>query len=106
MSETTESSAPKTTPESKDPTEVAEAALALISEIREAAALREANSETLIGKLGGRKFVGVLLFTIILVGLDLARIPVAPATQDILLWLYVAFVGGNAVEHSIRSKGA
>ena len=49
--------------------------------------------------------MGVLVFTAILVTFDLLRLPVAPATQEILLWLYVAFVGGNAVEHTVRSKG-
>jgi len=102
MTETPET-APATPP--PDPTELANAVTALIYEIRDTASMRERSEPGIVGKLGGRKFIGVLVFTAILVTFDLLRLPVAPATQEILLWLYVAFVGGNAVEHTVRSKG-
>jgi hypothetical protein len=55
-------------------------------------------------KLGGRKFIGALAFTVLFVVLDLLRTPLTPATQDVLLWIYVAFVGGNAAVHATRKE--
>jgi len=63
---------------------------------------REAFSPT--DKLGGRKFILVVLLTVALVVLDLAGLNISEQVLETVTWLYAAFVGGNAASHIANGK--
>lgn len=55
-------------------------------------------------KLGGRKFILVIVLTAALVALDLTGLDVSEQVLETVTWLYAAFVGGNAASHLANGK--